>query len=91
MMLTRMIILVMLALLIPIPAYAQDLGSQLLEAAKGGQTEKVKALLEAGADVEAKDNDGETVLMVAAVGGYTDVVRTLLEAGADVNVLTTSV
>lgn len=38
-------------LLISIPAYTPDVNSQLIEAAKNGQTERVKALLEAGTDV----------------------------------------
>ena len=74
-----------LALLIPLPACSQNLGSQLLKAASGGETEKVKALLKAGADVDAKDNDGWTPLMLAASRGHTDTVQALLDAGADVN------
>ncbi len=71
------------ALLVPIPAYSQDLDSQLLEAAEDGETEKVKALLESGADVNAKDLIGLTPLMLAASLGYTETVATLLEAGAN--------
>jgi len=66
MMLTRMIIPVLLALLSPILAYGQDLDSQLFEAAKGGQTEKVKTFLEAGADVDAKNKEGWIPLMALA-------------------------
>jgi ankyrin repeat protein len=54
-------------------------------AAVRGHTESVRALLEKGADVNAKGNTGRTALMEAALEGYTDTVRTLLEKGADVN------
>ena len=49
----RMILAMLVALLIPIPAYTQDINSQLIEAAKKGDTVSIKALLEAGADVNA--------------------------------------
>ncbi len=81
----RMITAMFMALLISIPAYAQDIDLQLIEAAKKGDTVSIKALLEAGADVNAKDNDGLTALMWAAVRGHTETAQALLEAGADVN------
>ncbi|MDA2929702.1 ankyrin repeat domain-containing protein, partial [Acidobacteria bacterium AH-259-O06] len=56
------------------------------EAAKNGQTDRVKALLDADADVNATDVDGMTPLMWAAFGGHTNTVRALLDAGADVSV-----
>jgi len=70
-----------LALLTPIPAYAQDLDSQLMEAAKKGQTERVKSLLDAGAKVNAKTGSGLTALMSAADSGHADTVQVLLSKG----------
>lgn len=65
--------IVLLVLLVPVTAYAQDLNSDLLEAAKQGDTATVKALLAKGADVNAKDKEfGQTALMVAAKGGHTE-------------------
>jgi len=82
---SRMITAVLVALLIPIPAIAQDINSELIEAAKNGDTVSINALLDAGADVNAKDVEGETALMWAARGGYTETAQSLLDAGADVN------
>ena len=62
----------------------------LTAAAGSGQTNLVKLLLAAGADVNAKSNVGfldiRTPLMVAAESGSAEIVHILLEAGADVNV-----
>lgn len=63
---------------------AQDLDSQLINAAIDGQVEKVKGLLDAGADAKAKDTDDVTALMLAASQDHTETVIVLLEAGADV-------
>ena len=74
-----------LTLLMSIPGCSvQNLNSQLIAAVSRGETEKVKALLESGADVNAKYMDGETALMAAALKGHTDTVKALLDAGADV-------
>ena len=44
----------------------------------------MKVLVEAGGDVEAKDEDGETPLHWAAAEGHVYVIRALVAAGADV-------
>ena len=54
----------------------------LMEAALRGDTEKVKALLAQGADVNAKTRFGGTALMYAARNGHKEIVRILWEAGA---------
>ena len=53
-------------------------------AALCGKTEIVKSLLEAGANPNAEDKDGDTALIEAAKKCKTEVVKLLLEAGADI-------
>ncbi|MDR2947525.1 MAG: ankyrin repeat domain-containing protein [Candidatus Adiutrix sp.] len=48
---------------------------------------KAEILLKAGADVNAKDSLGATVLHQAVISGHLDFIRTLLVAGADVNAI----
>ena len=48
----------------------------------------MKLLIEAGADIEAKDAEGETVLHKAAKVGREDSVQVLIEAGANLHVKT---
>ena len=55
---------------------------QLCEAAKNGDADKVRALIDSGADVTHFDGGGLTPLMHAAKLGHSDVVRMLLSAGA---------
>jgi hypothetical protein len=54
-------------------------------AAFEGCSRKVRALVEAGLDVNARrDADNATPLYIAAYKGREEVVRVLLEAGADI-------
>lgn len=64
----------------------QALNDQLWEAARKGDAVAVKALLDKGADVNAKFRYGATALSYAADKGHVEVVKILLERGADVNV-----
>ena len=64
----------------------QALNDQLLAAARAGDATSVKALLDKGADVNAKFRYGTTALFKAAEKGHTEVVKLLLERGADANV-----
>jgi ankyrin repeat protein len=57
----------------------------LLDAAGAGDLARVKSLIAAKADVNAKDEYGLTALILASMGGHLDVVRALLAAKADVN------
>jgi len=56
----------------------------LMLAAFRGNTAAVINLLERGADVNARDGDGDTALMFAAYKGHALVVALLLQYGANV-------
>ncbi len=59
--------------------------NMLLAESRNGNTEAVKQLLEAGTDVNAKNNFGDTPLMLAARYGHNETVGLLLESSADIN------
>ena len=48
-----------------------------------GQTASVSALVQAGANLEARSNNGNTALMGAAYNGQTEAVSALVQAGAN--------
>ena len=55
----------------------------LMHAARLGNTEIMKILLDNGADINLRDKSGWTALMRAAVKGHQDAVNLLLQRGAD--------
>lgn len=57
--------------------------SPLIIAATFGRTEVAKALIEAGAEIDQRNNDGSTALHTAALFCHTDIVKALLDRGAD--------
>jgi ankyrin repeat protein len=57
----------------------------LMAAAYSGHVEAVRALLKAGAQMNARSGDGNTALILAAGWGDIDSVRALLESAAEVN------
>lgn len=84
------LLLLFALLLIPFATSAQDpkqqLNDQFWEAVRKGDVPAVTALLDKGADVNAKFRYGSTALFKAAERGHTDVVKLLLARGADVTV-----
>ena len=57
----------------------------LIVAADGGCKEIVEMLLEAGANIEHRNDQGETALIAAAQNGHKEIVQILLDAGANIN------
>ena len=65
----------------------KKLGKDLFQEVTAPQpsVEKVRSLIDAGADVNAANEDGDTALMNAACNGHVEIAKHLLEAGADIN------
>jgi len=76
----------MLSLLGIAQAPSSALNEQLFEAVRKGDAAAVTALLDKGADVNAKFRYGATALFKAAERGHVEVVKVLLARGADVTV-----
>jgi len=65
---------------------ASDEGiTPLIASCSEGHLDVAKLLIDAKADVNAKDKDQTNSLMAAAARGHTDIVEILLQAGANVN------
>jgi ankyrin repeat protein len=74
-------------------AVAQDssgsvVGGDLFTLAKEGDTEKVRALISQGVDVNSSNANGETPLHAASVKNNQPIVMLLLQAGANPNTAT---
>jgi uncharacterized protein len=67
------------------PLAKEELNTEFLVAVLRDDAAKAKNLLDAGADIEAKDEEGKTALIWAANEGYTETCAFLLEKGANVN------
>ncbi len=79
----RLPALFLLAILLAISSFAlSNKDKELLTAAGRGDTEKVRATLAAGADVEVRDKNGRTPLMLAAQRGDLEILRLVLAKGA---------
>ena len=74
---------ILLVLVLLTPACTTGEWTALHVGAAAGDAAKVKKLLDGGADVDARAENGRTALHVAAFKGQADVVKLLLEAGAD--------
>lgn len=64
----------------------EALTMDMINAARRGDSDKVRQLLLQGASVSAADGNGVTALIAAAYGDHIEVAKLLIAAGADVNV-----
>ena len=78
-------ILFVTILLLAVVVFADDRTEEFWKAAKGGDVEKVKALLAEGVDVNARNPYGATAMSFAADKGQLEVIKVLIEHGADIN------
>jgi ankyrin repeat protein len=60
----------------------------LMHAARRGQIEAVKALLDGGADIDQVSGDGSSPLVLASLNGWFDLAMLLIERGADPSLAT---
>ena len=66
---------------------AKDGAPLLWDAARKGDLDKLKILLENGAKMEVRDNaSGSTPLLIALKGGHLEAAEILMEKGAEVNI-----
>lgn len=68
------------------PIEPEPAAESLPQAAASGDIEKIKSLIAGGADVNAKDNNGNAPLHYAVILANKDVIDLLIVNGADVNV-----
>ena len=86
--LQKVFLFALLALLVPQTQTnpKQELNDQLFEAVRKGDAAAVTAVLDKGADVNAKFRYGTTALFKAAERGNAEVIKVLLDRGAEVNI-----
>lgn len=88
---TRRILTLALLTALAHPALAEetpmttDMTTDLHKAAEANDTTRLKDLLAAGAQIDARDKDQRTPLLLATRANAIDAARLLIEAGADVN------
>ncbi len=80
------LLLASLSVIAQVPSPTPSLNDQMWEAVRKGDAPAVTALLDKGADVNAKFRYGSTALFKAAERGHIEVVKILLARGADVKV-----
>ena len=83
----RAALLVIIALVFFLSCASRD--ERLRIAAYKGDSEESSQLIAEGAEIDAKNEYGNTALMIAAIEGHLEIVKALLAGGADVNARTT--
>jgi ankyrin repeat protein len=86
---TKLAVIVMAGAALCHPIFGAPI-DDLFDAVRGGDAGRVKALLQSGADANARDDIGATPLLYAAALPSQDCLRVLLDGGADVNASTTN-
>jgi len=68
----------------------KNINEQLLDASRRGDIDKIKELLDSGADIETKNDNDDTPLLWASSAGFDNAVKLLLERGANTEAKTKS-
>ncbi len=63
-----------------------ELANWLFDLARAGETEHLVAYVDAGAPIDMRNQNGDTLVMLAAYNGHEGTVRALLQRGADPNI-----
>ncbi|MFB4265186.1 ankyrin repeat domain-containing protein [Nonomuraea sp. GTA35] len=63
----------------------EEFATKLFGLARAGDTEALRAYVEAGVPVDLTNDKGDTLLMLAAYYGHAETVRMLVTSGADPN------
>lgn len=62
-----------------------ELATWLFDLARAGETDHLAAYVDAGAPINMRNQNGDTLIMLAAYNGHQGTVRALLERGGDPN------
>ncbi len=62
------------------------MNEQLIQAVERNETERIRSLIEQGADINTQDSEGRTATMIATYNNDVETAKILIEAGADVNI-----
>jgi ankyrin repeat protein len=81
----RILAAAVLAIVMTLPADAQNRDQALIAAAGTGDVAAAERLIREGASLAARDARGRTALLAATHGNHVAVARALIAAGADVN------
>lgn len=65
-------------------SHGWDIPTSFVNACRDGDLEYVKRYIDAGGNVEVRNDDGEPALMVASYRGHKDIAELLLNGGADI-------
>lgn len=63
----------------------EEFATRMFDLARAGDTETLRAYVEAGVPADLTNGKGDTLLMLAAYHGHAGTVRMLVEKGADVS------
>lgn len=78
-------VFVAISLILFITACSGERYTELMSAARDGNNDAVKRVLDLGVEINQRTSRGKTALMLAASNGHTDTVKLLLDRGADLS------